>query len=123
MSQVFGPYEPIRKAGKTYFVSGQVGVDPKTKQAMATFTDQMHQCMKNMVNALSLEKLSLQDVVNIRVYLVDMQRFNDMNDIFINYSNGIGPSRECVGVAALPDVGGNEPLQIEISAIAYKNNL
>ena len=81
MSQVFGPYEPIRKAGKTYFVSGQVGVDPKTKQATATFTDQMHQCMKNMVNALSLEKLSLQDVVNIRVliggdaYVIDaMQR-------------------------------------------------
>lgn len=120
MSQTFGPYEPIRQAGDLYFVAGQVGVDPKTKQAPASFSEQMQLVIENMKSVLQTQNLSLKNVINVRVYLTDMNNFNEMNEIFADYFNGIGPSRECVGVAELPAVGGDEALQIEISAVAYR---
>jgi enamine deaminase RidA (YjgF/YER057c/UK114 family) len=29
----FGPYTPVRQAGNYYYISGQIGIDPTTKQA------------------------------------------------------------------------------------------
>lgn len=120
MAQTFGAYEPIRQAGDTFYVAGQVGVDSATRQTLSSFTGQMHQAMKNLVSVLKAKDLTLKDVVSVRVYLTDMDTFNEMNDIFASHFTGIGPSRECIGVASLPPVGGDEALQIEISAIAYK---
>jgi len=120
MIQKFGPYEPIRQAGDLYFIAGQVPVDPTTEQASADFTDQMNQVVKNLGSVLKSKRLTLQHIVNVRVYLTDMTKFEQMNEIFAEHFSGIGPSRECVGVTDLPHIGGNELLQIEMSAVAQK---
>lgn len=120
MTQTFGPYEPIRQAGDLYFIAGQVPVNPNTKQAPAEFEQQMRQVMENMIAVLETQQLTLKDIINVRVYLTDMTRFAEMNELFVEYFSGIGPSRECVGVASLPAVGGDEPLQLETSAVAHK---
>lgn len=122
MTQTFGAYEPIRQAGSTYYIAGQVGVDSESKQAPSSFLDQMNLALKNMNSVLNQSDLTLKDVVNVRIYLTDMNKFSEMNTLFATYFSGIGPSRECVGVAGLPDVGGDESIQIEISAVAYKDN-
>lgn len=117
----FGPYSPIYRAGNNYYVSGQVGADPKTKTAAADIESQTHQVMKNLVSVLAGEGLELSDLVKTTIYLADIKDFARVNDIYDSYfkKNLPKPARACVEVSGLPEVA-DEKLLIEIEAIAYK---
>lgn len=118
--KVFGPYSSIRKAEGLYFVAGQVGVD-KNGNAPEGFEDQFELVIENLSKVLESQNLGLSNIINMRVYLTDMTDFPILNQLFEKYFTGIAPSRECVGVQALPPVTKNEvKLKIEISAVAAK---
>lgn len=123
-SKVFGPYSPIRGVytnSPIFFIAGQVGVDD-IGNARENFEDQFRIMIDNLKVVLASEKLSLADVVNVRVYLTDMANFSKLNHLFEKYFSGISPSRECVEVSALPPVAKNKvKLKVEMSAVAVKN--
>ena len=117
----FGPYSPIRRAGNLCFVAGQVGVD-SSGEALDGFSDQFELVIQNLKSVLASEGLSLENVINVRVYLTDMSDFTKLNDSFKKHFDGIGPSRECVGVSSLPDVAKNGvKLRVEMSAVAFRD--
>lgn len=117
----FGPYSPIYKAGNTYYVSGQVGVDPKIKSAKPDIESQTHQVMKNLAAILAGQNLDLSDLAKTTIYLMNMNDFSRVNEIYGSYfkKNLPKPARACVEVSSLPDVA-DEKLLIEIEAVAYK---
>lgn len=116
--KVFGPYSPIRKAGELYFIAGQVGID-SLGNASDNFTEQFEITIQNLNKVLASEKLELKNIINIRVYLIDIDNFGELNRLFAKYFTGIGPSRECVAVKSLPKISKNRvDIQVEISAIA-----
>lgn len=117
----FGPYSPIYKAGNNYYVSGQVGVDHKTKSAGADIASQTHQVMKNLAAVLDHQNLELSDLVKTTIYLANIKDFDRVNEIYESYfsKNLPKPARACVEVSGLPDVA-DEKLLIEIEAVAYK---
>jgi 2-iminobutanoate/2-iminopropanoate deaminase len=119
--KVFGPYSPVKSApsGSTiFFVAGQVGVD-ENGSAPESFEDQFELVIKNIGKVLSSQNLSLSNIINLRVYLTDMADFINLNQLFEKHFVGISPSRECVGVQALPPVAKNGVrLKVEISAVA-----
>ncbi len=116
--KVFGPYSSIRKAEGLYFVAGQVGVD-ENGNAPESFEDQFELVIKNLDKVLESQNLSLSNIINLRVYLTDMADFIKLNQLFEKHFIGISPSRECVGVQALPPVAKNgTKLKVEISAVA-----
>jgi 2-iminobutanoate/2-iminopropanoate deaminase len=115
----FGPYTPIRQAGDLYFVSGQIGVDDKTKQAGISVEDQTHQAIKNLEKVLKTSNLSLGNVVKTTVFLQSMDYYSTVNDIYMAYFAGVPPARSCIEVSALPRVG-ESTILIEIEAVAYK---
>ncbi len=117
--KVFGPYTPIRKAGEFYFISGQIGVD-KLGNTPDNFSEQFEITIRNLIGVLASERLELSNLVNVRIYLVEIDNFDELNRLFAKYFTGIGPSRECVAVKSLPKVSNNQvDLQVEISAVAY----
>lgn len=118
MSTTYGPYSSAKEAHGLLFIAGQVGIDPETKIASNDFNRQLTQVLENLKNVLILNGLSLSDVINVRVYLTDISKFNQMNKVYETYFEGTAPSRECVGVAGLPPVAGDVKLQVEISAVA-----
>lgn len=120
--QTFGPYSPIYKSDDLYFVSGQVGVDPETKQAGKTVEEQTAQVMMNMTAVLASQDLSMDDVVKTTIYLTNMEDFPKVNDIYSGYFDGEAPrpARATVGVQDLPHIAGNTKLVVEIEAIARK---
>ncbi len=117
----FGPYSPVYKAGNSYYISGQVGVDLKTKSARSDIESQTHQVMKNLAAILADQNLELSNLVKTTIYLTDIKDFGQVNEIYDSYfkKNLPKPARACVEVKSLPGVA-DEKLLIEIEAVAYK---
>lgn len=120
MQQTFGPYTPITQAGDLYFVSGQVGVDPETKQAGKTIKEQTSQVLVNLASVLNSVNLYMQDVVKTTVYLTNMDDYAAMNEIYMDHFKQPCPARAAIAVKELPRVGGSVPLKVEIEAVAMK---
>jgi 2-iminobutanoate/2-iminopropanoate deaminase len=120
-TQTYGPYSPIRQAGNLFLVSGQVGVDPITKQAGKTIQEQTSQALANLSDVLAVDGLGMNDVVKTTVYLTDMDDFTAMNDVYLGYFESPRPARSTVSVKELPRVAGVVPIRVEIEAIATKS--
>lgn len=119
--KTYGPYTPVKRAGNTYYVSGQIGVSAATKQAAKDIQTQTHQVLKNMRTCLAANNLGLNDVVKITIYVTDITTFSEVNNVYETYFDAPRPARACVQVADLPHVA-NAPLLVEMDAVAYKDD-
>ena len=111
-----GPFSHAVKAGGFLFVTGQMPTltnDP-TKLIEGDIISQTHQVMKNLKHVLTASNISLEDVVFVRIYLIDFQDFDKMNTVYESYfiSDKL-PARTCIGVTGLA-VGAS----VEIDLIA-----
>lgn len=111
-----GPYSQGIKAGNSIFVSGQLGLNPKTGNFDADdIKIQTKQSLENLKSILEVEGYSLSDVVKTTVLLKDIGEFADMNAIYSEYFKEPYPARSAFQVVALPKGG-----RVEIEAIAVK---
>ena len=111
-----GPFSHAVKAGDFLFVTGQMPTlltDP-TKLIEGGIFNQTHQVMKNLGIVLDAANSSFENVVFVRVYLVNFQDFDAMNAVYESYFKpGKLPARTCIGVTGLA-VGAS----VEIDLIA-----
>jgi 2-iminobutanoate/2-iminopropanoate deaminase len=119
VTPAFGPYSPLRGAGSTYYISGQIGLNPAGKTAAADIAGQTRQALENLSAVLQTAGLKLDNVVKTTVFLTDMGEFAAMNDVYLEYFSEPRPARSSVEVAGLPRIA-NVPLKVEIEAIALK---
>ena len=111
-----GPFSHAVKAGDFLFVTGQMPTLPNdpTKLIEGGISNQTHQVMKNLELVLDAAKSSFENVVFVRIYLLNFQDFDAMNDIYESYfMPGKLPARTCIGVTGLA-VGAS----VEIDLIA-----
>ena len=110
------PFSHAVKAGGFLFVTGQMPTltnDP-TKLIEGDIISQTHQVMKNLKKVLTAANTSLEDVVFVRIYLVNFQDFDKMNTVYESYfASDKLPARTCIGVSGLA-VGAS----VEIDLIA-----
>ena len=108
------PYSPGIITGNLVFVSGQVPMDPATKQIVeGEFEEHVRQCIRNVETVLKSAGTDLTHAVKVVVFLKDMDNFSRLNAVYNEYWGDVRPARSCVEVARLPlDV------QVEIEAIA-----
>lgn len=116
----YGPYTPVRQAGNLLFVSGQVGIDPKTKTAANDISSQAEQALTNLSEVLENIGSNINDIIKTTIFLTDIKDFQLVNEIYEKYFMAPRPARSCVEVKALPKVAGKTKLLIEIEAVAYK---
>ena len=111
-----GPFSHAVKAGGFLFVTGQMPTltnDP-TKLIEGDIISQTHQVMKNLKRVLTAANTSLEDVVFVRIYLINFQEFDKMNAVYESYfTSDKLPARTCIGVTGLA-VGAS----VEIDLIA-----
>ena len=110
-----GPYSQAIKAGKTVYLSGQIAIDPKTKQliADASIEDQTKRVLENFKAVLAADGMTLDNVVSTTVYVKDLNDFGKVNEVYATFFTRAPPARATVEVARLP-----KDAKIEISAIA-----
>ena len=112
-----GPYSQAIRSGKTLFCSGQVALDPATGNLIdGDVAAQTAQAMKNLGAVLEAAGFSFDDVVKTTIFLVDMNDFAAVNDVYATYVDRAKPARSTIAVAGLP-----RGARVEIDAIARKS--
>lgn len=97
-----GPYSQAVQSGDLLFISGQIGLDPATGNLSPTVDGQTVQVMENLRAILQESGLDFSDVIQTRIYLVDLQDFTAVNGIYEHYFRDKYPARATVQVAGLP---------------------
>jgi 2-iminobutanoate/2-iminopropanoate deaminase len=111
-----GPYSQAVFAGDTLYISGQIPIDPSTGELNnATLRDETHQCMKNLQAILTEAGLHFSNVIKTTIFITDMKRFAEINEVYGQYFTDNFPARETVQVSALPKF-----VNVEISMIAVR---
>ena len=111
-----GPYNQAIQAGNTLFISGQVCIDPATGELKnKDLREETHQVMHNLKAILQQAGMDFSNVVKTTIFITDMNRFSEMNEVYAKYFDERFPARETVQVSALPRF-----VNVEISMIAVK---
>jgi 2-iminobutanoate/2-iminopropanoate deaminase len=98
-----GPFSPAVRDGDRVYTSGQIGQDPATgKVVEGGVAAQTEQIFHNLEVILEAADKSLADVVKVNVYLIDIERFTEMNEVYARHFVAPYPARTTIGVAALP---------------------
>jgi reactive intermediate/imine deaminase len=97
-----GTYSQAVRAGNTVYVSGQIGLDPKSGQMVEGIEAQIHRVFGNLKAVAEAAGGSLPDAVKLTIYLTDLAHFAKVNEIMATYFAKPYPARAAVGVAALP---------------------
>lgn len=100
--QAIGTYSQAVKVNNTIFLSGQIGLDPKTMQLVDGIENQIHQVFKNISEVVKTSGASMSNIVKLNIYLTDLGHFATVNEIMKQYFSEPYPARAAVGVASLP---------------------
>lgn len=105
------PFSLGIKANGFLFVSGQVGKDANGK-VLEGLPEQTRQTLENLKIVIEAGGGSLSQVVKATIYMTDITRLPEVNEIYRPYFTGTLPARVTVEVRKL---GGTA--EIEIDAI------
>lgn len=97
-----GTYSQAVRSGNALYMSGQIGLDPKTMQLVEGIEAQIHRVFQNLDAVARAAGASLADAVKVNIYLIDLSDFAKVNEIMMNYFPQPYPARAAVGVSALP---------------------
>lgn len=98
-----GPYSQAIKAGNTIYLSGQIPLDPTTMALVSDdFEAQARQVFTNLEAVCEEAAGTLQDVVKLNLYLVDLDHFAVVNKVMEAFFEKPYPARAAIGVKALP---------------------
>lgn len=121
-----GSYPHLKRAGDFLIVSGTSSRRADNSIAGASMDDNGASCLdiqvqtravlENIRDILASADASLEDVVEITTYLVQMKDFSGYNEVYGEFFGPDGPARTTVAVHQLP----HPQLLIEIRALAYK---
>lgn len=111
-----GPYNQAVMVNNMLFISGQIALDAKDgtlyQGDIATETEKV---MANLKAILDNAGMDFSHVVKTSIYLMDMGKFSEVNEVYAKYFTHDFPARETVQVAGLP-----RGVNVEISMIAAR---
>lgn len=113
-----GPYSQAVAVDNTVYLSGQIPLNPASGETVSEdFEDQARQVFENLGAVAESAGGSFAEMVRLTVYLTDLGRFAELNEIMVDYFSEPYPARAAIQVAALP-----RGVQIEIDAIMVLEN-
>ena len=107
-----GTYSQAVNVGGVVYLSGQIPLDPATMQLVEGFENQVRRVFDNLKAVCEAAGGSLDDLVKVNVYLIDLGHFAKVNEIMATYLRQPYPARAAVGVASLP-----RGAQVEIEGV------
>lgn len=114
LSQPGGHYSHVAVANGFVFVSGQLPITAQgDKLSEASFEVQAEQVLANVQAALESAGSSVAQLVQVRVYIVDVENWMSFNQIYARWAGEARPARAVVPVPQL-----HYGFRIEVEATA-----
>ena len=108
-----GTYSQATRHGDTVYISGQIPLDPGSMEMVeGTIEDQIQRVFLNLKAICEAAGGTLDDILKLNVFLVDMSHFPAVNTIMAEYFKEPYPARAAIGVATLPRAA-----QVEMDAM------
>lgn len=114
--KALGPYSQGVAYGGFIYTSGQIAINPETgKLVEGDFAARVHQVMHNLAAVLEAAGSDFTKVVKTTIFVTDLSKFAELNEIYGQYVSAAKPARATVQVAGLP-LG----TDVEIEMIAHQ---
>ena len=98
-----GTYSQAVRVGDTVYLSGQIPLDPATKELIGGGIEaEIRRVFDNLKAVAEAAGGSLAQAVKVNIYLTDLTHFPKVNEIMAQYFPQPYPARAAVGVAQLP---------------------
>lgn len=111
-----GVYSQGTIGGGLIFVSGQLPIDPNTNKFIEQdIKKQTRQVFRNIEKILTVEGAGFKDILKISAFLLDINDFKGMNEVFQEFFTAEPPARTTSTVKVFPP-----GVLVEIDAIALK---
>jgi 2-iminobutanoate/2-iminopropanoate deaminase len=111
-----GPYSQAVKVGKTLYLSGQIAINPATgKLVEGGIEKEARKVLDNIGAVLKAAGMDFADVVQVQVFLKDLNHYGLVNKIYAEYFKSDFPARAALQVARLP-----KDVSIEVMAVAVE---
>ena len=108
-----GTYSQAVRVGNTIWVSGQIPLDPATKELVSGGMEaEIRRVFDNLKAIVAAAGATFDNVVKANVYLTDLSHFALVNKVMAEYFREPYPARAAVGVASLP-----RGAQVEVECI------
>jgi len=109
-----GPYSQAVRAGNTVYLSGQIPLDPATGEVVTgDFEARVRRIFANLEAVCRAAGGDLGSLVKLNVYLTDLGKFAEVNEIMADVLDEPFPARAAVQVSALP-----KGVDVEMEAVA-----
>jgi 2-iminobutanoate/2-iminopropanoate deaminase len=114
--RAIGPYSQGIVSGDLVFTSGQIALDPASQQIVAgDVRAQVERVMENLGAVLAAAGSGFDRVVKATIFVIDLNDFAIVNEIYGKRFPQNPPARSTVQVAALP-----KGARVEIELIARR---
>ena len=108
-----GPYSQAVQSGRTVYLSGQIPLDPATGQLVeGDIAAQARRVFDNLRAVCEAAGGSLDDVVRVGIYLMDLEDFAAVNAVMAEAFTAPYPARSTIQVSGLP-----RGARVEVDAI------
>lgn len=101
--EALGPYSHAVIAGNTLYLSGQIALDPDSMQLVNDSVEaEVNRIFDNIAAVLQTAGASLDDLVNLTVFMTDLSNFETVNEVMATRLSPPYPTRAALEVSALP---------------------
>jgi 2-iminobutanoate/2-iminopropanoate deaminase len=111
------PFSGAILAGNTLYMSGRIGLDPKTLKAPADVDEEIKQLLDHVKAATVAAGMTMDDLVYVQIACTDLGLYDKFNAAYRTYfTTKELPAREFIGAATLLRGG-----HFELQAIAVRH--
>ena len=92
------PFSPGLQLGDTVYVSGHLGIDPKSGKVPSSPEEEALQVMRSVEKTLQDAGMTLDDLVSVEVYCTDLKLYGAFNRTYAPLFHRAYPARDFIGV-------------------------
>jgi 2-iminobutanoate/2-iminopropanoate deaminase len=109
------PFSKAILAGDTLYLSGSIGLDPKTAKAPDNIDDEIKNLFADYKNTLAAAGMTMDDLVFVQVFCTDLSLYDKFNAAYRAQFSKDFPARAFIGAGSLLRGG-----HFEMQAIAVR---
>jgi len=95
------PFSDAVWHGDTLYLSGHIGLDPKTGKPGATPEEEARLVLDGIKRTLEAAGLAMENLVSVQIFCSDVSLFEKFNTVYRTYFQGEFPARAFLGAGRL----------------------